>query len=120
MPALPRSVRGLLQLRGAAVPVVDLAVVFGQPERPVTKRTCVVVVANHTGRSIGLVVDGIHQVLALGPDEIDPPFTLGASRRTSCLRGTARTSDRFVLLLDLAAVLAQLELEPLTEQEAAP
>ncbi len=117
VPSMPRSVRGILHLRGGVVPLIDLAVLFGQPERPVTRRTCVVVVAGEPNL-VGLVVDDVHQVLALRPDEIDPAVTFGTGNRPRLVRGTARTADRLVLLLDLAAVLAQVDLDDVVAEPA--
>jgi purine-binding chemotaxis protein CheW len=118
VPSMPRAVRGIIHLRGGVVPVIDLAVLFGQPERPVTRRTCVVVVSGAlqpgTESRVGLVVDDVHQLLALRPDEIEPTVAFGPGSRPRYINGTARAGDRFVLLLELAGVFAQVDLEELT------
>jgi chemotaxis signal transduction protein len=73
---------------------------------------------------VGLVVDGVHQVLDLRDDEVDPTVAFGTSARPRLVQATARAGDRFVLLLDLPQVLAQIDLDdlelPIEPQEATP
>ena len=104
VPAMPSAIRGVINLRGSVVPVVDLGVAFGQAPRPTTKWTCVVVIVveEHT---IGLVVDSVDQVIDVADAEIEPPPAFGTTVHPRFLRGMGRTTDAFVLLLDLARVL---------------
>lgn len=115
VPTLARAVRGVINLRGAAVPIVDLAAVFGQPAPEITKRTCVVVVETEVqpGQAslIGLVVDSVHQVFELRGDEIEPAPVLGNRRRATFIRGLGRLADGFVLLLDLPRILEYVDLD---------
>ena len=113
VPNAPRFIRGVINLRGSVVPVVDLAVKFGQEARPLTKRTCIVIVETSAedGRGlVGLVVEGVSQVIELTPDQIEPPPSFGTRARGRHLRGLGRLGNRFVLLLALDRVLQETEL----------
>ncbi len=106
-------IRGLINLRGGVVPVIDLTVKFALPESPVTKRTRIVIVEvalDGEPAVMGLVVDAVSQVLELSPADIVPPPALGTSVRVDYLLGLGRFGDRFVLLLDIDRVLSAAEL----------
>jgi purine-binding chemotaxis protein CheW len=119
VPSMSSSVRGVINLRGTAVPVVDLAVVFGKPAQEITKRTCVVVVAIEPQPGehglLGLVVESVHQVFELRGEDIEPAPALG-HRGRKFIRGLGRLGGGFVLLLDLPRVLEHIDLdEPLED-----
>ncbi len=127
VPAAPAWVRGVVNLRGGAVPVVDLAVKFGMPERPVTPRTCIVVVEttlNGEEAVMGMMADSVNQVLDLPHADIQPPPAFGTNVRVDYLKGMGRIGTRFVLMLDVDRVLATDELiaaltvDPLSEAPA--
>src|SRR5262245_19553412 len=85
VPMMPASVRGVINLRGAVVPVVDLAVRFGRAPAAVTKRTCIVIVetsVNDTRQDVGVVVDAVNEVLEIPQEDIEPPPTFGTRIRT--------------------------------------
>ena len=110
VPNAPRFIRGVINLRGSVVPVVDLAVKFGQEARPLTKRTCILIVETsaENGRAVvGLVADAVSEVIELSPDQIEPPPSFGTRARGEDLRGLGRSGNRFVLLLALDRVLAE-------------
>jgi purine-binding chemotaxis protein CheW len=109
VPATPPSIRGVINLRGRVVPVVDLAVKFGLPEAPITPRTCVVVVdavLQGQGMVMGLLTDAVSQVLDLPASEIEPPPTFGTGLRVDCLLGMGRQGRKLVLLLDVDRLLS--------------
>lgn len=113
VPTTPPWVRGVMNLRGRVVPVIDLAVKFGLPESPVTRRTCIVVVEVELDGEpavMGLVVDSVSQVMELPPSDVLPPPRFGTSVRVEYLLGLGRLADRFVLLLDIDRVLSAAEL----------
>lgn len=113
VPATPAWIRGVINLRGSVVPVIDLAVKLGLPESPVTRRTCTVIVeAELEGERavMGIVADSVHQVIELRPGEVEPPPSFGVPVRTDFLLGMAKTGSRFALLLDIDRVLAANEL----------
>jgi purine-binding chemotaxis protein CheW len=113
VPATPRWIRGVLNLRGLVVPVVDLAVKFGIRETPVTRHTCVVIVeANLDGERtlMGVVADQVSQVLSLRPDDIGEPPTFGTRVRVDFILGMGRVGKRFVHILDIDGVLSASEI----------
>ena len=115
VPNAPRFIRGVINLRGSVVPVVDLAVKFGQDPRPLTRRTCILIVetgADDKRGLVGLVVDSVSQVIELTPDQIEPAPSFGTRARAEHLRGLGRLGNRFVLLLALSRVLEDNELLP--------
>jgi len=102
-------VLGVMNLRGRVVPVVDLAVKFGRPARPLTGRTCIVLVDLVVGDQpciVGVVADAMSRVASLGSDDIDAPPPFGTPIGLDYLAGLARLEDRFALLLDLDRALA--------------
>jgi purine-binding chemotaxis protein CheW len=109
VPSVPRSVRGVINLRGAVVPVIDLAVKFGLPATPVTKRTCILIVEAALGDErtvLGVIADAVREVLELGPEEIEPAPSFGMQVRVDFLLGMGRAGKGFVLLLDLDRVVS--------------
>ncbi len=121
VPMMPPSVRGVINLRGAVVPVVDLLARFSQASSPVTKRTCVVIVEvaadadDSRGRQvIGVVVDAVNEVIDIGPSDIEPAPTFGSRIRTDFIQGMGKVKGRFVILLDVDHVLALDELNHAT------
>ena len=123
VPLMPEYVRGVINLRGSVVPVIDLSVRFGKPASPVTKRTCIVIVeiAVQAERQIvGVVVDAVNAVLDIAPDEIEPPPTFGTRIRTDFIQGMGKVDGRLVILLVISHVLASQEMSLLADlQEAA-
>jgi purine-binding chemotaxis protein CheW len=125
VPMMPAAVRGVINLRGAVVPVTDLLIRFGKQSSPVSKRTCIVII-EVTGlgerQDIGIVVDSVDSVLDIPASEIEPPPTFGAGIRTDFIRGMGKVNGKFVILLDVNHVLAVEEvsaLVPAVAQDAA-
>ena len=123
VPMMPEYVRGVINLRGAVVPVIDLSVRFGKPSSPVTKRTCIVIIEVETRRErhvLGVVVDAVNAVLDIPGSEVEPPPAFGASIRTDFIRGMGKVNGKFVILLDVDHVLAADEMDVLVDaQESA-
>ena len=118
VPMMPAYVRGVINLRGAVVPVLDLPIRFGKPASSVTRRTCIVVIEVMLGSErhiLGLVVDAVSAVLDIPSGEIEPPPAFGASIRTEFIQGMAKVGGKFVILLNVDRVLAADELQALTE-----
>jgi purine-binding chemotaxis protein CheW len=113
VPQTPPCIRGVINLRGSVVPVVDLAVKFGLAETPITKRTCIVIVEvdlEGTQMVMGVMADGVSQVRDLAPAELLPPPAFGTRVRVDYLRGMGKIGKKFVLLLDIDRVLGAAEL----------
>jgi purine-binding chemotaxis protein CheW len=113
-------VRGVINLRGAVVPVIDLSVRFGKPPSPVTKRTCIVIieiVASGERHVFGVVVDAVNAVLDIPATEVEPPPAFGTSVRTDFIHGMGKVNGKFVILLDVDHVLATEEMDVLVEAQ---
>jgi chemotaxis signal transduction protein len=109
VPRAPSFVRGVINLRGRVVPVVDLSVRFGLAPSPVTNRSCIVIVeADLDGEAVvmGLVADAVSQVVEFLPGEIEPAPSFGTRADVAYLAGLGRRDRGFVLLLDLERVLS--------------
>ncbi|HXH62576.1 MAG TPA: chemotaxis protein CheW [Gemmatimonadales bacterium] len=112
VPNAPAAVRGVINLRGSVVPVVDLAQLFSVPATTVTKRTCIVIVeARVEGQDLvmGVLADAVSQVMDLAPDAIEPPPAFGSRVRVEYLVGMGKVDARkFVLILDIDRLLGDV------------
>ncbi len=118
VPMMPGYVRGVINLRGAVVPVIDLSVRFGKTSSPVTKRTCIVIIevlARDERHILGVVVDAVNAVLDIPGSEVAPPPAFGASIRTDFIRGMGKVGGKFVILLNVDHVLAADEMDVLVD-----
>ena len=109
VPMMPAYVRGVINLRGSVVPVVDLAVRFGRMASEVTRKTCIVIIevsANSERQDIGVVVDAVHAVVDIAGGDIEPPPAFGCNIRTDFMQGMGKVDGRFVILLDVDHILA--------------
>jgi purine-binding chemotaxis protein CheW len=112
IPNGPAFIEGVTNLRGRVIPVLDLRKRFGLPVSEATRRSRIVVgeLGEHT---VGLVVDGVSEVLLVDSDAVEPPSTLVTSADSAFLRGVAKLEERLILLLDLSRVLTRAEQEDL-------
>jgi purine-binding chemotaxis protein CheW len=118
VPMMPPSIRGVINLRGAVVPVLDLAVRFGKQPSDVTKKTCVVIVEIRTDDQrhvMGVVVDAVNAVLKIAENEIEPPPSFGAKIRADFIEGMGKVNGKFVILLNVGQVLSSEELGALSQ-----
>jgi len=108
VPTMPASVRGVINLRGRVVPVVDLAARFGLPESDITRRSCIIMVElTDAGQSmvVGLIADAVSQVLDLAAGDIEPPPSFGTTIHSRFIEGMAAAGKKFVILLDVDRAL---------------
>lgn len=113
VPTTPPWIRGVMNLRGSVVPVVDLARKFGLPETAVTKRTCIVILeVNLEGEVavMGVMTDAVSQVVELSDEEVEKPPAFGTRVHVDYLLGMGRLDERLVLVLDVDRVLSTDEL----------
>lgn len=110
IPNTPDYMKGVLNLRGTIVPIINLRMKFGMEQIDFTSFTVIVVVVVN-GRVMGMIVDSVSDVLTLGPDEMKPAPELGASVDTSFIDGIATMADQLVTLLDIDQVLTEKEIE---------
>jgi purine-binding chemotaxis protein CheW len=112
VPRAPRHIRGVVNLRGKVIPIVDLRVVFHMAEDPAAEETCIIVVQVR-GVQLGIVVDRVSEVVMVGADEIDEPPSFGTGVRTDFLLGIGKSQGRVRLLLDIERALSADELAEL-------
>ena len=113
VPLTPPWIRGVLNLRGSVVPVVDLALKFGLRETRPAERTCIVIIeveADDEVSVIGVMVDGVDEVVELGADALEEPPDFGTRVRVDYLQGLGKVDRRLLLLLDADRVLSTEEL----------
>jgi purine-binding chemotaxis protein CheW len=113
VPGMPAPVRGVTNLRGGVIPVIDLAIKFRLPAIPVSTRTCIVLVdipLEGTPTVMGLMTEEVGQVLSLSADQLLPAPAFGAPIRTDFLKGVAQVGKKFALILDIERVLSPHEL----------
>jgi len=118
VPAVPPHVRGVLNLRGALLPVVDLAAKFGGDETTPSKTTCIVVVETRLRNEVviaGVIADAVSEVVDLAADQIEPPPAFGTGIRVDFLTGMAKLDGRLALILDIDRVLSPVELQETIE-----
>jgi purine-binding chemotaxis protein CheW len=118
VPMMPPYLCGVINLRGAVVPVIDLAIRFGRPGAAVTKRTCIVIIEIAGGeelQQLGLLVDAVNAVIEIDAAQIEPPPAFGARIRTDFIHGMGTVDSRFIILLDVRNLLAAAELEQVAE-----
>jgi purine-binding chemotaxis protein CheW len=116
VPQTPVYVRGVINLRGKVIPVVDLRLKFGLPEEAYTQRTCIIVVQVQKENSpmmMGIVVDSVAEVLNLMAGDIEDTPNFGQGVATPYLLGMAKIKGRVKLLLDIDEVLTSQELHGL-------
>ena len=114
IPAAPAYLKGVVNLRGIIVPVIDLRVKFGMAE-PKYDSFTVVIILRIAGRVIGMVVDGVSDVVRLAPSEVKPAPQLGSLVDSSYLAGLAVQSERMILLLDIEKFLSSGELNLISQ-----
>jgi purine-binding chemotaxis protein CheW len=123
VPGTPPSIRGVINLRGSVVPVVDLALKFGLPASPITKRTCIVVVEvdlDGERTVMGVMADAVSQVMDLGAADIEPPPAFGTRVHMDHLLGMGKAGKKFILLLDIDRILSVNELMEMTRLQELP
>jgi purine-binding chemotaxis protein CheW len=104
VPQMPAHMKGVINLRGKVIPVVDLRLKFGMPEIERTEQTCVIVV--NVGREIGIIVDTVSEVLDISGQNIEPPPVIDGSLDTSFILGMGKVGEAVKILLDIDTVLA--------------
>ena len=115
VPMMPEFVRGVINLRGSVVPVVDLAVRLGRKPGAVTRRTCIVIVeaeSESETQDVGVVVDSVSAVLEMSAADVDPAPSFGAKIRQDFICGIGKIAGKFVIILNAGRVLSVDEMAP--------
>lgn len=108
VPNVPAFIEGVTNLRGRVIPVLDLRRRFGLAATPPTRQSRIVV-AELGSHAVGLIVDGVSEVLRVPAEAVEPPSALVTTAESTYLRGVAKLEDRLVLLLDLTRILTSSE-----------
>ncbi|MDZ4262749.1 MAG: chemotaxis protein CheW [Pseudomonadota bacterium] len=120
VPLMPNFLRGVINLRGEVVPVIDLAVRLGRKPIEVQKRTCIIVVElqnSEQNHVLGLLADSVSEVIDMNDDNIEDAPSFGANIRADFIQGIAKRDDEFVVLLDANNALSIRELAHLVEAQ---
>lgn len=118
VPLMPNFLRGVINLRGSVVPVVDLSVRFGRAAMHVQPLTCVVIleiVHENELQFIGILVDAVSEVIEIPETDIEPPPTFGSMLRPEFIYGMGKVNGHFVVLLDVNHVLSIEEMASMSD-----
>jgi purine-binding chemotaxis protein CheW len=138
VPMMPDFIRGVINLRGRAVPVIDIAIRFGRGSTAVGRRTSIIIVhiqdpalaemaeldgdgkGAADGQDIGILVDSASKVVTLLPEDVEPAPAFGAGIRADYISGMARRDDGFLILLDISHVLSISDMVRLSDLAQQP
>jgi purine-binding chemotaxis protein CheW len=123
VPMMPDYIRGVINLRGRVVPVVDLAARLGRESTPVGKRTCIIILeveGDGEVQDMGMVVDAVNEVVEIGPDQMAPPPAFGAMIRSDFIEAMGRVDGGFVVVLGVEQVLSVQDMNIGDERLAVP
>ncbi|SHJ91860.1 purine-binding chemotaxis protein CheW [Desulfatibacillum alkenivorans DSM 16219] len=112
VPQTPDFVKGVINLRGKVIPIVDLRLRFGMGSMEYTERTCIIVVeiaSENVTVQIGIVVDSVSEVLNIRAEDIEPPPTFGTKLNTEFILGMAKMEGGVKILLHIDQVLSAAE-----------
>lgn len=113
VPQTPDFMRGVINLRGNVVPVVDMRLKFGMTQTEKTVNTCIIIVeVEMEGDRIilGALADSVQEVLDLDPDQIEPSPRIGTKLKTEFIRGMGKRGDYFIIILDIDRVFSAEEI----------
>jgi len=114
---MPAFIRGVINLRGSVVPVIDLSARFGSLPTTISRRTCIIIIEvtiDDVRHDIGVVVDAVSEVLEVSPADIESAPSFGAKIRADFIQGMAKINEKFVIILDIQRVLSVDEIAALT------
>ncbi len=112
VPRTPGFIKGVINLRGKVIPVMDLRLKFGMEEAERTEQTCIIVVT--VGEvDMGIVVDKVQEVLDIAGDDIEDPPSFGTTVNTDFILGMGKTGTRVTILLDIGTILNPQDLQAL-------
>ncbi len=118
VPRMPNFIRGVINLRGAVVPVIDLSARFGKPSTTVGRRNCIIIIEVVIGeetQNVGVMVDAVNAVLEIPANEIEPTPTFGTNIRADFIAGMGKINGKFVIILNIQHVLSMNDMAMLAE-----
>ena len=113
VPKTPTFMKGLINLRGKVLPVIDLRLKFGLAEGEYNDRTSIIVIdirSIHGDVHMGIIVDTVSEVISLGARQIEPPPSFGTQLKSEYIKGVAKIRDRVIIILDIDLILTDEEL----------
>lgn len=120
IPQTPPFMKGVINVRGKVVPIVDLRLKFGMEEQESTVDTCIVVVeVAMEGETVvlGAVADSVDEVIDQQPDQIEPPPRIGTNLNTDFIKGMGKRDDHFIIILDINKIFSTAEITIVKEME---
>ena len=114
IPQTPEHVKGVINLRGKVIPVVDIRLKFCMTEKDYDDATCIIVV-DVTGVEVGIIVDRVSEVLEISGEDIDDPPSFGTNVETDFILGMGKSDKRVTILLDITRVLGNEDLSTVGE-----
>ena len=114
VPRAPKFMEGVINLRGALIPIIDLRTRFGMERAEHTKNTRIVV-TEIAAKRVGMVVDSVSEVLRIPQDQIEPPPEMLSGVGTEHIRGVGKMDERLIILLDLARIITAQEKDELLD-----
>ena len=118
VPMVPNYIRGVINLRGNVVPVVDLIYLFSKTPSEITKKSCIIIVESSSGDTVsstGILVDNVDEVIDVLGKDIDPPPAFGTNLKTNFILEMARVEESIVILLDMDYLLSFDELSGMSQ-----
>jgi len=119
IPMMPAFIRGVINLRGAVVPVIDLSARFGGPASTVSRRTCIVIVEVDLGEEkspLGIIVNAVNEVVPVDPSKIESRPAFGSKIRADFVESLLNLGDRFVIALDVQQTLSVDEMSEIASR----
>lgn len=113
VPRTPDFMRGVINLRGSVVPVVDMRLKFGMSATEKTVNTCIIIVEialDNETTILGALADSVQEVIDLEPDQIEPAPRIGTRLKTEFIKGMGKKDDHFIMILDIDKIFSSEEL----------
>lgn len=123
VPRMPDFMRGVINLRGGVVPVIDLRLKFDMSATEKTVDTCVIIIEisiDGTATLLGALADSVQEVLDLDQDQIEPAPKIGTRLKTEFIRGMGKKNDAFIIILDIDRVFSAEELVMVKDSDGQP
>ncbi|MBT4092285.1 MAG: chemotaxis protein CheW, partial [Deltaproteobacteria bacterium] len=114
VPQTPEMMKGVINLRGSVVPVIDMRIKFGMGGIEKTVNTVIIIIEidmDSDSTMIGVLVDSVKEVMDLDSEHIEPPPTIGTQLNTDFIRGMGKQGSQFVIILDIEKIFCSEELE---------
>lgn len=119
VPLMPDFISGVINIRGAVIPVIDLSARFDREATLTTRKSCIVIIETINDNEkidIGIIVDSVSEVLEILPADIEPAPHFGANIRADFISGMGKVNDKFVIILDISRVLSVDEMSSLSSE----